>query len=396
MTRNIKSKPIYLDHAAATPLDDQVYAAMKPYLEIEFANPSSIYGAARITRHAIEAARSTIADTLGAKTSEIIFTSGGTESDNLAIQGVLNAHPGAHWATSAIEHDAVLSCVEPMSLRGHESSIIAVAENGIVRVKDIADAITDSTVLVSLMMANNEIGTLQPVDEIANLIQGIREDRMSRNIDLPLYLHTDACQAAGYLDIHVSRTGVDLMTLNGSKIYGPKGVGLLYIRHGTVVEPLIYGGGQERGRRSGTENVAGIVGLAEALKQVVGRRNHESHRLKQLRDSLDESLQLCIPGIELNGDANRRLVNNLNYTIPGADGEALVLYLDKIGIMASTGSACSSGDLESSHVLLAIGRSEAEASQSLRFTFGRSTDEPSIDLLAEKLPGIIARVRDLT
>jgi len=387
--------PIYLDHAATTPLDPRVLEAMQPFMTEQFANPSSLYGAARQTRGAVEAARQSIAQNLGAKPTEVIFTSGGTEGDNLAIQGVLRAHPDTHWVTTPIEHDAVLGCVEPMRREGHESAIAPVRPNGIVDVAALEAAITDQTVLVSVMMANNEIGTIQPVADIAKLVQRIRQERAQRNIQRPLYLHTDATQAVNYLDLHVTRLGVDLLTLSGSKMYGSKGTGLLYVRQGTELEPLMYGGGQERGRRSGTENVAGVVGLARALELAQTERVAEGHRLVPLRDQLIRELQMAFPDMLLNGDPKRRLPNNINLTIPGAEGEAMVLYLDQAGILASTGSACSSGDLDPSHVLLALGRTAAEANASLRLTFGRSTDQSAADTLLEVLPSIVKRVREL-
>jgi cysteine desulfurase len=387
--------PIYLDHAATTPVDPAVAEAMRPFLEAEFANPSSLYNAARDTRRAVESARHSISTILGAKPTEIIFTSGGTEGDNLAVQGVLRAHPGAHWVTTAIEHDAVLSCVEPLTRDGHKCTVVPVKPNGIVDPAAIEGAVTDQTVLVSVMLANNEIGTIQPVADIAKLVAAVRAGRMKRGIDLPLYLHTDAVQAANYLDLHVTRLGADLLTLNGSKLYGPKGTGALYVRHGTVLEPLIYGGGQERGRRSGTENVAGIVGFARAFELAATTRDAQSRRLTQLRDQLAAELTKHIPGIIINGDPRRRLPNNLNLTIPGAEGEALVLYLDNAGIMASTGSACSTGNLDPSHVLLAIGRTPEEANASLRLTLGRSTTAEACAKVALELPKIVERIRQL-
>ena len=387
---------IYLDHAATTPLDATVERAMQPYLINEFANPSSVYGAARATRLAVEDARATVADILGAKTTEIIFTSGGTEGDNLAVQGVLRAAGhGSHWVTTAIEHDAVLGQVEPLNRQGFSATIVNVGEDGIVAAGAVDAAITDKTVLVSVMLANNEIGTLQPVADIAKVIGRIRLKRIEQGIERPLYLHADACQAAGYLSLQVTRLGVDLMTINGSKIYGPKGVGALFVRHGVALEPLMYGGGQERGRRSGTENVAAIVGLAAALRQVTTGREAESRRLSELRDSLISGIQQAVPDALLNGDAKRRLANNLNFIIPGVEGEALVLYLDNAGILASTGSACSSGSLEPSHVLMAIGRSRQQAQQSLRLTLGRASDKAVVDKVLEVLPGIIARLREI-
>jgi cysteine desulfurase len=387
--------PIYLDHAATTPIDSSVLKAMRPYLEDGYANPSSLYSTARTTRLAVETARAQVADVLGAKTTEIIFTSGGTEGDNLAVQGVLRAYPGAHWVTTAIEHDAVLGCVKPLKRDGHGFTVVPVEPNGIVDVAVIAAAISDRTVLVSVMLANNEIGTIQPIPDIAKLVAEVKADRAKRDIELPLYLHTDAVQAANYLNLSVSRLGVDFLTLNGSKIYGPKGTGALYVRHGTVIEPLMYGGGQERGRRSGTENVAGIVGLGAALRLAATIRDTESHRLTPLRDQLIRGIVEANADAVLNGDPTRRLPNNVNFTIPGVEGEALVLYLDNAGILASTGSACSTGSLDPSHVLLSIGRTPAEANSSLRLTLGRSTDQSAIAATLAALPDIIHRLRTL-
>jgi cysteine desulfurase len=407
------SAPIYLDHAAATPLDPQVFAAMVPFLRDQFANPSSLYRAARDTRRAVEDARHRIANVLGAKLTEVIFTSGGTEGDNLAIQGVLRAHPGAHWVTTAIEHDAVLRLVDALdptvaqeggaqpSTQGHPATVVPVKPTGLVDPAAVTAAVTDDTVLVSVMLANNEIGTIQPVANIAAALTRIRADRAGRGVDRPLYLHTDATQAPNYLSLHVTRLGVDLLTLNGSKIYGPKGVGALYVRQGTALEPLQYGGGQERERRSGTENVAGIVGLAAALELAATARDTEARRLTALRDRLlraltDPGSPAYVPGARLNGDRKRRLPNNLNLTIPGADGEAMVLYLDNAGVQASTGSACSTGSLDPSHVLLALGLTPNEANSSLRLTLGRGTDDAAVDYVAQTLPQIIQRVRELT
>jgi cysteine desulfurase len=370
----------YFDHAAGAPLAPEALEAMLPYFSQDFANPSSLYGAARQARKAVEQARHSIATTLGAKPTEIVFTSGTTEGDNLALQGVLRARPGGHWITTAIEHEAVLAYTKP----GNEEHPAA-----------IQAAITDRTVLISVMMANNEIGTLQPIAEIAKIIAKIRADRQTRGLVLPLFLHSDAAQAAGYLDLHVARLGVDLLTLGGAKMYGPKGTGILYVRHGTELEPLMYGGGQERGRRSGTENVAGVVGLAKALEIATTTREAETRRLIILRDLLIRRVLEAVPGSSLNGDPKRRLPNNISLTIPGAEGEGLVLYLDQAGIQASTGSACTTGNLEPSHVLLAIGRTPAEANCSLRLTMGRSTDQAAIDQVVEVLPGIVSRLREL-
>jgi cysteine desulfurase len=388
-------KIYYFDHAATTPVDPRVLAKMEPFFSIEFANPSSLYRAARRSRAAIDHARHTVASFLGAKPTEVVFTSGGTESDNLAIQGVLSAHPGSNWVASIIEHDAVLNCISPMERLGHKHHVLPVQSTGIIDLNRLSSHIDDQTVLVSIMMANNEIGTIQPISDVAKLIADVRTDRVRRGVDLPIYLHTDAVQAALYLSLHVDRLGVDLLSLSGSKIYGPKGTGVLYIRHGTILDPILFGGGQERTRRSGTENVAGIVGFSEALTIAAEKRQFESRRLTQLRAGAITVLSSRIPGVILNGDQVRRLPNNINLTIPGANGEDLVLYLDNLGILASTGSACTTGSLDPSHVLLAIGRTAEEANCSLRLTFGRDTTKDSFSYLIESLATVVGRVREL-
>jgi cysteine desulfurase len=389
-------KIYYFDHAATTPVDPAVFEAMLPYFSVEFANPSSLYRSARRSKRAIEAARKDVADILGAKSTEIVFTSGGTESDNLAIQGVLSAHPDAEWVTTAIEHDAVLNLVPHMLQFGHPSQIVPVKPTGMVNLEKLESAISDQTVLVSVMIANNEIGTIQPIQDIAKLVKKVRTNRTARSINLPLYFHTDAVQAPSYLSLHVERLGVDLLSLSGSKIYGPKGTGILYIRTGTRLDPLFYGGGQERNHRSGTENVPGIVGFAAALRLAQVQRQTESARLSRLRDQALAELTKAIPNILLNGDGLRRLPNNLSLTIPGANGEDLVLYLDNLGILASTGSACTTGNLDPSHVLLAIGRTPTEANSTLRLTLGRQTTADAVDYLVQSLPQVTARVKELT
>ena len=383
-------KSIYLDYAAATPLDDDVRAAMLPYLEQDFYNPSSIYQPARQVRDAVDQARHKVAQVLGAKPTEIVFTSGGTESINAAILGVLQSLPDGHWVSSAIEHDAVLALQEPFS----NMTRVDVRPNGVVDPAAIEEAITDQTVLVSLQLANNEIGTIQPVADVAKVIQRIRAGRRKLGIGRPLYLHTDAVQAANFLDLSVARLGVDLLSLSGSKIYGPKGSGVLYVRTGTAIRPLIWGGGQERGRRSGTENVAGAIGFAAALEKAAALRKAEGERLAKLRNDLWQNLK-TIPDVILNGDPGKRLPNNLNMTLPGAEGQALVMYLDQAGFLVSTGSACSSGDLDPSHVLQAIGRSREEAADSLRITLGRASSAADMAKLANGLPAIVERVRSL-
>lgn len=369
-------KNIYLDYAAATPVHPEVLEAMQPYFIEQFANPSSLYASARVTREALVNARASVANTLGAKPTEIIFTAGATESINLAIQGVMRKFPHANIVTTTIEHEAVLEAAHQF-------------DHTIVDPKAIISSITDNTVLVSVMMANNEVGTILPIKELAAQIAKIRQTRIN---DLPLYLHTDAAQAGTTLDLHVSRLGVDLLTLNGGKMYGPKQSGILYVRTGTQLEPLMYGGGQERGLRSGTENVAFAVGFAKALELAQANRKAEAHRLEQLRDQLQQELVAAFPNLQINGDQRHRLPHNLNITLPGIDGEAAVLYLDNAGIQASTGSACSIGSDQPSHVLIALGCTPAEASASLRFTLGAATTQQDIDTAAKI---IIATLRHL-
>lgn len=368
-------KPIYLDYAAATPVDSQVLEAMQPFFTEQFANPSSLYASARVTREALSKARATVANILGAKPTEVIFTAGATESINLAIQGVLRQFPDGHIVTTAIEHEAVLATTNQF-----DHTIVDVSAKGVVDVQAILAAITDQTVLVSVMMANNEIGTIQPIKELAQELENIRQQRTS---DLPLYLHTDAAQAATTLDLHVSRLGVDLLTLNGGKMHGPKQSGILYVRTGTKLSPLIYGGGQERGLRNGTENVAFAVGFAKALELAQADRKTEAQRLQQLRDELQSDLLKALPNLVINGDPKHRLPHNLNITLEGLDGEAAVLYLDNAGVQASTGSACSIGSDEPSHVLLALGCTPAQANASLRFTLGRATTEADVQAAAQ-------------
>ncbi len=388
----MKPKSIYFDHAATTPIRSEVRAAMEPFLADEFYNPSSLYSAARKTRLALEEARSKVAQVLGAKTSEVIFTAGGTESVNLAIRGVLQGRTlqNTNAVTTAIEHDAVMKSIEQF-----DHKIVPVKADGIVDVAEMEKAIDDQTILVSVMYANNEIGTVQPIAEVSKLITNVRQDRQKRKVALPIYFHTDACQAPDYLDLHVSRLGIDLMSLNGSKIYGPKQTGCLYVRTGTEIGPMILGGGQERNLRSGTENVAGSIGFAGALELAQVERESEAKRLTELRDYTLGELKKSFDDLIINGHPTRRLANNINLTIPGIDGESAVLYLDKAGIMVSTGSACSTGNTEPSHVLLALGRTEAEANASLRLSFGRGTTKPEVDYFLKVLPPIIKRLREL-
>jgi len=371
---------IYLDHAAATPLDDEVLAAMQPFFAAQFYNPSASYMPAQKVRAALEEARADVAAVLGARASEIIFTAGGTESDNLAVAGIMGEFPGANVVVSAIEHDAIL---EPAAQFDH--AVAGVTEQGIVDLDDIRAKINDQTVLVSVMYANNEVGTIQPLRRIAAMLAAIREGRRKSGNPLPLYFHTDACQAANYLDLHVSRLGVDLMTLNGGKIYGPKQSGVLYVSAKVRLQPIIRGGGQERDYRSGTENVAGCIGFATALRLTQATRQEESERLSALQRRAFERINEKLPEAVVHGSLKHRLPNNIHLTLPGQDNERLLVELDERGILAAAGSACSASDDESSHVLRAMGLSDADARASLRITTGRQTTESDIDALVSAL-----------
>lgn len=364
---------IYLDYAAATPIDPVVLKAMQPYFSQQFYNPSALYLAAKSVYKDIGDARVSIAQVIGAKPSEVIFTAGGTEANNLAIHGVMQQFPGKNMLVSQIEHDSVL---EPAKTYDHE--LISVNPDGIVDVQDLRRRINDETVLVSVMYANNEIGTVQPIREIARVIADVKSARAKKGNDLPIYLHTDAAQASNYLDMHVSKLGVDLMSVNGGKIYGPKQTGFLYIKTGTKLQPQVLGGGQERSLRSGTENVAGIIGLSKALQLVTERKKTEIERLSKLQQQFMTELQKAIPAAEINGSLKHRLPNNVHVTILGIDNERIMMELDERGIMCATGSACSASSDEPSHVLSAIGLSDEQAQSSLRFTMGAYTTKQDI------------------
>jgi cysteine desulfurase len=363
-------KPIYLDYAAATPMDDAAVAAMQPYLQDNFYNPSAVYQSARKVRKDVEEARGMVADVLGAKDQEIFFTAGGTEANNLTIHGVMHNYPKAHIVATAIEHESVL---EP--IHQYDNSIVKVKPSGLVDPKEILKAIKDTTVLVSVIYANNEIGTIEPIKEIAKIITEARKNRILKGNSLPLYLHTDAAQAANYLDLHVSRLGVDMMTINGGKIYGPKQSGCLYVKSLVNLHPLILGGGQESSLRSGTENVAAIKSFATMLQKVQIERHDEATRLQQIREKIIATLLQEKVEFKVNGTLKQRLPNNLNLSFPSVDGERLLMELDSNGVMIATGSACTASNDEPSHVLLAIGLSQSEASGSIRITLGRPTTE---------------------
>lgn len=374
---------VYLDYAAATPLDSSVAEVMQPYLSELFYNPSSIYLAGKAVNADIKSARESIAKIIGAKPSEVIFTAGATEANNLAIQGAMQQFPGKTVLISAIEHDSVL---KPAQRYAH--TIIAVNSQGLVSTQELKQKITDETVLISMIYANNEIGVVQPIRDISRVVADIRTDRLKRGIKTPLYLHIDAAQAANYLDIHVSKLGVDMMSINGGKIYGPKQTGFLYLKTGIQLQAQILGGGQERGLRSGTENVAGIIGLSQALQVVSARKKSESKRLQELQQLFIYELQQLLPKATINGSLKKRLPNNVHITIPGIDNERIMMELDERGIICATGSACSASSDEPSHVLKAIGLSDDDARSSLRLTMGYKTTLEQLKQTLETLKSI--------
>lgn len=389
---------IYLDHASTTPTDQRVVEAMMPYFTETFGNPSSFHSVGMEAKKAVAEARKSIAQRLNAQEDAIIFTGGGTESNTLAIQGIVRAHRATigtakpHVVTSAVEHHAVLEPLLALKKAGEiDLTIVPVDAFGMVSGKEVLAAVTDATVLVTIMMANNEIGTIQPIADIG---RGLLARRKERKTVYP-YLHTDACQAAGFLSLDVEKTHVDLLTLNASKIYGPKGIGLLFVRRGVKVSPIMIGGGQERGIRSGTENVPGIIGFAKAFALVSEEREAESARLTVLRDRLVEGL-LAIPKSRLNGHPTERLPNSANVSFLDIEGEAAVLYLDAEGIMASTGSACASTSLDPSHVILATGLSYEAAHGSIRFTLGHATTAEDVERVIAVMPGIVERLRRIS
>lgn len=377
---------IYMDHAATTPVDPDVLAAMLPYFSERFGNPSSIYRLGRESMDALESAHETVARALRCRPVEIIFTGGGSEADNLAIKGVAYAkrRRGDHIITTTIEHHAVLHTCQQLEREGYRVTYLPVDEAGLVNPADVAAAITDKTALVTMMYANNEVGVIQPIAEIGRIC---RERRVP--------FHTDAVQAGGLLDLDVNTLGVDLLTLSAHKFYGPKGVGILYVRQGTRIQPQILGGSQERNRRAGTENVPGAVGAAIALERAQAVRVEESARLVALRDRLISGI-LRIPDTRLTGHAERRLPNNASFAFAGVEGESLLLNLDLIGVAASSGSACTTGSVEPSHVLTAMGVSESGARGHLRLTLGHSSDDGDVDFVLEHLPAIVERLRALS
>ena len=389
---------IYLDYAATTPVDGTVFKVMKPYLTEKFGNPSSLYKRGMDAQKALDEARKSIARQVNARSPEIIFTAGGTESCNLAVFGIAKKFKPAakfkpHIIASKIEHHAVLNPLTALAGEGFSVSLIDVDKNGLIKIEDLFKAIRPQTILVSVMYANNEIGSIQPIAEIGKRLAKINIERLKKRQPTIIF-HTDACQAAGSLDLNVNRLNVDLMSVNGSKIYGPKQTGFLFARTGVNLKPLIYGGGQENNLRSGTENVPGVVGLARALELAQKSRELENKRISGLQKYLISKL-LKISGVCINGpDAGvRRLPNNINISIQGVEGEALMLYLDSYGIEVSTGSACTTGLADPSHVLLAIGSKPADANSSIRMSLGKLTTKQQLDYVTTIISGLIKELR---
>jgi len=382
-------KAVYLDYAAATPLDPAVQKVMQPYFSDDFYNPSAAYLAAKKTRKAIDLARSNVAKILGARPSEVVFTAGASEANNLAIFGAATAYPKSHFVFSSLEHESVSGPMHELNARGNKTSEVKPNKAGIVAADQVIKAVNEKTVLVSVMYANNEIGTIQPLKEIASGLAKLKRQRLKSGNKLPLYFHTDAAQAANFLDLHVSRLGVDMMSLNGGKIYGPKQSGILFVSRYVKLKPLIYGGGQEMGLRSGTENIANIIGFAKALELAQQLKSAENKRLQVLQSEFIRRLQASIPSIMINGSTTKRLPNNVHVTIPNSDNERLIFGLDSLGIQCAAGSACSASKDEPSHVLKAIGLSDKLAQASLRFTMGRQTTKNDINYVVKNLQHLI-------
>ncbi|MFC1682924.1 cysteine desulfurase NifS [Candidatus Zixiibacteriota bacterium] len=380
-------RSVYLDHSATTPVHPEVLEAMMPSYNNEYGNASSIHRLGRNARVAIDEARETVGSILNAQTKEIYFTSGGTEGDNLAIKGVAHEYrdKGNHIITSQIEHEAVLNTCKYLEKNGFDVTYLPVDEHGMVEVGEVERAITDQTILISVMHANNEVGTIQPISEIGRIAH-------QRGV----LVHTDAVQTVGKVPVDVEALNIDLLSMSSHKFYGPKGVGALFRREGIKLEPLAHGGHHERWKRAGTENVPGIVGLAKALEICQKEMETTAKREARLRDTLQREIEKNIPDVHFNGHPTERLPGALSTCFKGIEGEALILSLDMKGIMASTGSACSSGSLEPSHVLMAMGIPVELAHGSARFTLGRGNTKEEIDYVLEALPGIVERFRNMS
>jgi cysteine desulfurase len=380
-------KRVYLDYAATTPVHPEVIRVMAPYLSELWGNPSSIHACGLEARAAVEEAREKIASLIGAHKNEIYFTSGGTEADNWALKGAAHANrkKGGHIITSMVEHHAILATCKYLEENGFSVTYVPVDGYGIVDPDSVRKAITPKTILISIMLANNEVGSIEPIKEIVGIAKAAG-----------IYFHTDAVQAVGHIPVDVKKVGVDMLSMSAHKLYGPKGIGVLYIHAGTRIEPLMHGGGQEKQMRAGTENVPGIVGFGKAADLAQGEMDEEATRLNRLRDLLMNGILEKIEGARLNGHPTKRLPNNLNISFESVEGEAVCLNLDLVNICAATGSACSSESMEASHVLLAMGLSPEMARGSLRFSMGKWSTEGDIKYVIEKLPEVVSRLRSIS
>jgi cysteine desulfurase len=386
------SRRVYLDHSASTPVDQRVVAAMLPYLTTSFGNPSSVHLFGQEVRAAVDRARREVAGLLGAQPNEIVFVSGGTEANNLAIRGLCETHTSGkgHLITSAIEHPSVRGCCDALEQQGWEVTRVPVNEAGILRVEDVRAALQPNTVLISIMLANNEIGTLQPVAEIGELVRMVRADNPQ------LRFHTDAVQAAGRLTLDVKALGCDLLSLSAHKLYAPQGVGALYIRRGVRLAPQNIGGHQERERRAGTESVPNIVAFGAAAKLARAELEQRNRQTKRLRDRFEALVSERISDIVFNGDRELRLDHISNISFRFIEGEGLLISLDLQGIAVSTGSACSSGTLEPSPVIRALGRNDELARSAIRFSFGKDNTDQDVDYVLEVLPQVVERLREMS
>jgi len=380
-------KRIYMDYSATTPCDSVVVKAMLPYFSDKFGNASTLYSFGKEARAAIEQSREKVANAIGANTEEIVFTSSGTESNNTVLKGIayMNEDKGDHIITTSIEHHSVVEPCKFLEKQGFKLTYLPVDKYGLVDPEDIKKAITPKTLLVSIIYGNNEIGTIQPIKEIGKIVK-----------ESGIYFHTDAVQALGHIPVNVNISGIDFLSASAHKFYGPKGIGILYIRKGSKITPLMHGGGQEKKKRASTENVPAIVGLGIAVEIAIKSMDDEMNRIKVLRDKLVSGVLNNIENVKLNGHPTDRLPNNVNFSIKGIEGEAIILRLDMEGISASTGSACSSYRLEPSHFLLAIGVQRDLAQGSIRFSLGKYTKDEDIDYVLKVLPDVVAKLRSIS
>jgi cysteine desulfurase len=382
---------VYFDYASTTPIDSKVLREMMPYLKKDYGNPSSVHSCGQKSALAIKKARGFLAEFLNCQEEEIFFTGSATEADNMAILGVIKALGGEkkiHIITSAIEHHAILGPCKILEKEGVEITYLPVDKEGIVSLTALKESIKENTVLISVIYANNEIGTIQPIEEIGKIL---------KKANHKIYFHTDAVQAVNYLDCNVEKLGVDMLTLSAHKIYGPKGIGALFVKKGTPIKPLVFGGGQERDLRPGTENVAGIVGLGFAIKEAGSPKSKiEAIKIRQLRDKIIKNISKLIPNTVINGSLEKRLPNNVNFSFDGLEGEALLVLLDQKGFSVSTGSACSSKNLESSHILSALGVPKEKASAAIRITLGKYSTDEEVKRFLKVLPKVVERLREIS